>query len=105
MAASSTMSIGGPVLSVSDLTIPLPPRADRPYAVESVSFQVEKSETVCLLGESGSGKSMIASSIMGLLPSGLRPSVGSIKLEGRELVGLTQNGLRTLRGPSMAMVF
>ncbi|SDN42202.1 ABC transporter ATP-binding protein [Afipia sp. GAS231] len=105
MAATTTVSIDGPVLSVSDLTIQLPPRADRPYAVEGVSFQVSKGETVCLLGESGSGKSMIASAIMGLLPSGLRPSVGSIKLEGRELVGLTQNGLRTLRGPSMAMVF
>jgi peptide/nickel transport system ATP-binding protein len=105
MAATAIVSLDGPVLAVSELTIPLPSRADRPYAVESVSFQVDKGETVCLLGESGSGKSMIASAIMGLLPSGLRPSVGSIKLEGCELVGLPQNALRTLRGPSMAMVF
>jgi peptide/nickel transport system ATP-binding protein len=105
MAATAIVSLDGPVLAVSELTIPLPSRADRPFAVENVSFQVDKGETVCLLGESGSGKSMIASAIMGLLPSGLRPSVGSIKLEGRELVGLPQNALRTLRGPSMAMVF
>jgi peptide/nickel transport system ATP-binding protein len=105
MAATAIVSLDAPVLAVSELAIPLPSRADRPYAVENVSFQVDKGETVCLLGESGSGKSMIASAIMGLLPSGLRPSVGSIKLEGRELLGLSQNALRTLRGPSMAMVF
>ncbi|SHN84499.1 dipeptide ABC transporter ATP-binding protein [Bradyrhizobium erythrophlei] len=105
MAATAIVSVDGPVLAVSDLTIPLPSRADRRHAVENVSFQVDKGETVCLLGESGSGKSMIASAIMGLLPSGLRPSVGSIKLEGHELVGLSQNALRPLRGPSMAMVF
>ena len=105
MAATAIVSLDAPVLAVSELAIPLSSRADRPYAVENVSFQVDKGETVCLLGESGSGKSMIASAIMGLLPSGLRPSVGSIKLEGRELLGLSQNALRTLRGPSMAMVF
>jgi peptide/nickel transport system ATP-binding protein len=105
MTMTPIMPLNGPVLAVNGLAIPLPPRADRPYAVENISVQVGKGETVCLLGESGSGKSMIASAIMGLLPSGLRPSGGSIKLEGRELVGLSENALRSLRGPSMAMVF
>ncbi|MGY3587061.1 peptide/nickel transport system ATP-binding protein [Bradyrhizobium sp. USDA 4341] len=105
MTTTPIMPLNEPVLAVNALAIPLPPRADRPYAVENISFQVERGETVCLLGESGSGKSMIASAIMGLLPSGLRPSHGSIKLEGCELVGLSENALRRLRGPSMAMVF
>jgi peptide/nickel transport system ATP-binding protein len=105
MTTTPIMPRNEPVLAVNELTIPLPPRADRPYAVENASFQVDQGETVCLLGESGSGKSMIASAIMGLLPSGLRPSVGSIKLDGRELVGLGESALRGLRGLSMAMVF
>jgi peptide/nickel transport system ATP-binding protein len=105
MTTTSIAPLDTPVLSVRELTIPLPSRADRILAVEGVSFEVNKGETVCLLGESGSGKSMIASAIMGLLPAGIQPSIGSIRLEGRELTGLSQKALRTLRGPSMAMVF
>jgi peptide/nickel transport system ATP-binding protein len=105
MTTTAFTSRNEPVLAVNGLTIPLPPRADRPFAVEGATFEVNSGETVCLLGESGSGKSMIASAIMGLLPSGLRPSFGSIKLEGRELVGLGETSLRAMRGPSMAMVF
>ncbi len=94
-----------PVLSVRDLSVSLPPGADRPLAVKNISFEVHAGETVCLLGESGSGKSVIAQAVMGLLPQGLRAVSGSITLDGRPLLPLTLAQLRRLRGPAMAMVF
>lgn len=96
---------GEVVLSVQDVTIALPPGADRPNAVENVSFEIRRGQTVCIVGESGSGKSVLANAIMGLLPVGVTPVCGSMKLLGRELIDATQRELRTLRGSSMAMVF
>ena len=94
-----------PVLSVRDLAIALPRGGDRPHAVEHISFEVPPGQIVCLLGESGSGKSVLAGAVMGLLPPGLVPVAGSIQLHGRELVGASQAEFRALRGPTMAMVF
>ncbi|GHU03959.1 ABC transporter ATP-binding protein [Alphaproteobacteria bacterium] len=94
-----------PVLSVRDLCISLPPGGDRKNAVEGISFDVHPGKVVCLLGESGSGKSVVANAVMGLLPEGLRPVKGEIKLLGTPLLGQSQSVLRRLRGPSMAMVF
>ena len=94
-----------PVLSVRDLAIALPRGGDRAHAVESISFDVPPGKIVCLLGESGSGKSVIANAVMGLLPSGLAPVRGTIALQGENLLEATPGRLRQLRGPSMAMVF
>ncbi|HEV2673087.1 MAG TPA: ABC transporter ATP-binding protein [Aliidongia sp.] len=99
--------MSGPVLEIRGLTIPLPPGADRPHAVEDLSLTVAPGETVCLVGESGSGKSLTAFSIMGLQPSRhMRPAAGSsIRLLGEELVGAGAARLRALRGSRMAMIF
>ncbi|MGI4982869.1 MAG: ABC transporter ATP-binding protein [Janthinobacterium lividum] len=94
-----------PVLSVRDLSIALPPGADRAHAVEHISFDVAAGRTVCLLGESGSGKSVIASTVMGLLAPGLKPVGGGIALLGEDLLAAGQNRLRQLRGAAMSMVF
>ncbi|MCK9512667.1 MAG: ABC transporter ATP-binding protein [Pigmentiphaga sp.] len=94
-----------PVLAVRKLSITLPAGADRPLAVEHIDFEVAAGQTVCLLGESGSGKSVIAQAVMGLLPAGLKAIEGGITLNGRELLPLTLTQLRRLRGPAMAMVF
>ncbi len=105
---SAPVSVSGatePVLAVRELSITLPPGADRPLAVQRISFDVHAGETVCLLGESGSGKSVIAQAVMGLLPPGLAAVDGRIALQGRELLPLTQAQLRPLRGAAMAMVF
>ena len=100
---SSTSS--APVLSVRDLRIALPSGADRPFAVDGISFDVAAGSTVCLLGESGSGKSVIASTVMGLLAPGLRVTGGAVSLLGESLLSAQPARLRALRGTTMAMVF
>jgi peptide/nickel transport system ATP-binding protein len=93
------------VLEVNDLSIALPQGGDRPRAVSQVSFAVGRGEIVCLVGESGSGKSVIAQGIMGLLPKTLPLASGSIRLEGEELVGMAEAGLRQRRATRMSMIF
>ena len=94
-----------PVLSVKNLSIALPRGADRKNAVEKISFDVQPGKIVCLLGESGSGKSVIANAVMGLLPTGLTPVEGRIELQGENVLDASPQRLRELRGPHMAMVF
>jgi oligopeptide/dipeptide ABC transporter ATP-binding protein len=74
--------------------------------VDDVSFAIGAGERVGLIGESGSGKSLTATSLMGLLPDGVH-SEGSIRLAGvgHDLVGATQKQFSSLRGRKMAMVF
>jgi ABC-type glutathione transport system ATPase component len=72
--------------------------------VRDVSFTIGAGERVGLIGESGSGKSLTALSIMGLLPEELRAS-GSIRLGDRELLGMSEKDISRLRGDELAMVF
>ncbi len=72
--------------------------------VRDVSFDIARGERVGLIGESGSGKSLTALSIMGLLPEELAAS-GSVKLDGRELLGAPERELSRLRGNELSMVF
>lgn len=94
-----------PLLSIQQLSIPLPAGADRPYAVQDISFDLRSGEILCIVGESGSGKSMSSNAIMGLLPPGLKPERGTILFQGRNLLQLDEATLLAMRGKDMAMVF
>ncbi|MBM3599518.1 MAG: ABC transporter ATP-binding protein [Alphaproteobacteria bacterium] len=94
-----------PVLDISNLTVDLPPGADRPKAVEGVGFDVRPHEIVCLVGESGSGKSVIAQTVMGLLPKTLKPSAGKVMLQGEDVLTAGAARLRELRCTRMSMIF
>jgi ABC-type dipeptide/oligopeptide/nickel transport system ATPase component len=74
--------------------------------VDGVSLRLAAGETLALVGESGCGKSITALSVMGLVPHPAgRIAGGSIRLEGRELVGQAESVLEKLRGDRMAMIF
>ncbi|GAB2979846.1 ABC transporter ATP-binding protein [Amycolatopsis acidiphila] len=72
--------------------------------VQDVSFEVGAGERVGLIGESGSGKSLTASAVMGLLPEELR-ATGSVRFHGKQLLSAGERELSRLRGNDLAMVF
>jgi peptide/nickel transport system ATP-binding protein len=74
-------------------------------AVDGISFAISKGETFALLGESGCGKSATAQGIMRLLPIAGRITGGSIKLQGEELLTLSEADMRRVRGARIAMIF
>jgi peptide/nickel transport system ATP-binding protein len=92
-------------LAVRDLTVSLPTGMERAHAVENVSFELKRGQILCIIGESGSGKSVTANAIMGLLPKSIRVSSGTIRLEGMDLVELSPERLRDLRGRVVSMIF
>src|SRR5262249_56686292 len=92
-------------LEVSNLTTHIKLTRSTVQAVGNVDLAIGRGETVGLVGESVCGKSMLGLSILGLLPSGGEIIGGSIKLSGRELVGLPDSELRKLRGDDVAMIF
>jgi peptide/nickel transport system ATP-binding protein len=94
-----------PVLTVTDLQTHFFTRAGVVKSVDGVSLCVAAGEVLGLVGESGSGKSVTGFSIMGLVDAPGRIVGGSIKLMGDELVGLSEDEMRTRRGRQLAMIF
>ncbi len=92
------------LLSVRDLTVRFRTTEGEVHAVNGLSLDLEKGETLAIVGESGSGKSVTSLAIMGLLP-GEATVEGSVKFDGRELLGLSDRKMRRLRGRDISMVF
>ena len=99
-----TNSTGAPLLEVRNLGVGLNTSRGPAQAVRGVSFSLRRGETLGLVGESGCGKSVTALALMGLLPDSAVVS-GSIRLEGRELVGLSDVDYCKLRGNGISMIF
>jgi peptide/nickel transport system ATP-binding protein len=97
--------ISKPVLVIEDLTLALPPLADRPYAVQELNLSIAAGETLCIVGESGSGKSLCAHAVMGLLPKAVRPLTGRVLLDAQDLLGLDAAAMRSVRGREIGMIF
>ena len=95
---------GLPTLALEDLTIEHAGRRGRARLVDRVSLEVWPGEIVGLIGESGSGKTMTALSILGLLPRGVRVAGGDIRLSGRSLVGVGAADLRAIRRNGRATI-
>ncbi len=94
------------VLRIDGLTVGLPPGADRANAVEDIDLALDTDETLCVVGESGAGKSVVAQAVMGLLPRRqLAVTGGSVELLDEELIGASPARLRALRGARMSMIF
>ena len=92
------------LLDVQDLRITLPTAGGPVLALRGVSFGLARGQTLGLIGESGCGKSITALALMGLLPDGALVQ-GSVKLDGRELLGQPEDAWCALRGNRLAMVF
>jgi oligopeptide/dipeptide ABC transporter ATP-binding protein len=101
----SAIQLGpAPLLEVSDLRVTFRARGTSIFAVQGISYTVEPGQTLAIIGESGSGKTVSARAVMGLLPGSASVS-GSVRFRGEELVGLSQADMRSHRGRSFAMVF
>ncbi|WP_197370225.1 ABC transporter ATP-binding protein, partial [Streptomyces clavuligerus] len=94
------------LLDVRDLHIEFRTRDGVARAVNGVDYGVEEGRTLAVLGESGSGKSVTAQAVMGILdsPPG-RITRGEIRFQGRDLLTLSEKERRAVRGPGMAMIF
>ncbi|MFF4653806.1 ABC transporter ATP-binding protein [Streptomyces sp. NPDC001380] len=97
---------GSPLLDVRDLHVEFRTREGVARAVNGVSYSVDAGETLAVLGESGSGKSVTAQAVMGILdtPPGF-VTRGEIRFHGQDLLGLPDRERRRIRGARMAMIF
>ncbi|MBQ5867754.1 MAG: ABC transporter ATP-binding protein [Lachnospiraceae bacterium] len=93
------------LLEVKDLTTAFSADYGETVSVDHISFHVDEGETVCIVGESGCGKSVTSLSIMGLLGRGGAVKDGSALFAGRNLLELSEKELDELRGNRIAMIF
>jgi peptide/nickel transport system ATP-binding protein len=94
-----------PVLKLEDLAVAYKVRGGEIEAVQNVSFEIKRGETHGIVGESGCGKSTVAWAVVNFLGNNGYVKRGSIKFQGRELVGVVGEELRQLRGDQIAMVY
>ncbi|MCU7728531.1 ABC transporter ATP-binding protein [Actinoplanes sp. KI2] len=92
-------------LEVNDLHVHFPTADGLVKAVQGLSYSLPLGRTLAIVGESGSGKSVSSMAVMGLHDRKSTRMSGSIKIGGRELIGMSDEGLRAVRGSEAAMIF
>ncbi|WP_416356616.1 ABC transporter ATP-binding protein [Aureimonas phyllosphaerae] len=99
-------AIDPPILEIRDLTVDFLSDEAPVRAVDGVSLRVRRGETLCILGESGSGKSVSSSTVLDILDTPPAEIVsGQILFEGRDLAGMTPEERRRINGRKIAMIF
>jgi oligopeptide/dipeptide ABC transporter ATP-binding protein len=94
-----------PLLSAEDLRVQFWTGRGTIYAVNGISFDIAPGETLGIVGESGCGKSVTSLALLGILPRAGRATTGTARFEGRDLLQLSDDELRTIRGKEIAMIF
>lgn len=104
--AGNAVDPAAPLLQVEGLRVEFATRAGTVVANDSVSYTIDRGETLAILGESGSGKSVSAQAVMGIIdsPPG-RIAAGSIKFRGIELLGMPEKQRRQVRGNHISIIF
>jgi oligopeptide/dipeptide ABC transporter ATP-binding protein len=100
-----TKAVGEATLEVDDLHTEIRIREGVVRAVDGVSFTIDRGDFFGLAGESGSGKSMTAHSIMRLLPLQASIAKGQVRFRGRDIAAVSEKDMRSLRGNRIAMIF
>ncbi len=94
-----------PLLKVENLRIEFPTRRGTLVAVDDISFHIDEGEVLGVVGESGAGKSLTGSAIIGLLEPPGRIAAGKVLLEGQDIANLPYEQIRRIRGRQIGMVF
>src|SRR3954447_7703676 len=94
-----------PLAEIRDLSVRFVSREATVHAVNGVTFAVNPGEVLCILGESGSGKSVTLRALMGLLPPRRTQIAGEVNIDGRDVLAMPPRALRDLRGGLVAMIF
>ncbi len=94
-----------PILAVEGLSVDIATPSGPLHAVRDISFTIGRGEAVCLVGESGCGKSMTSLAIMGLLPPAAKRRARHLAFAGQDLQGMSERHLNGLRGDRIAMIF
>jgi peptide/nickel transport system ATP-binding protein len=98
-------AIPPPLAEVRDLTVRFVTREATVHAVNGVDFSVRPGEVLCILGESGSGKSVTLRALMRLLPPKRTQITGTVRVDGRDVLAMGARDLRDLRGGLVSMIF
>ena len=93
------------ILEVTNLEVEFSGDGGKNISVDHVGFHVDSGEIVCIVGESGCGKSVTSLSVMGLLGKGGKVTDGQILFEGRDLLSMTERELDGVRGDRLTMIF
>ena len=93
------------VLNVENLSIEIPLADGVLHAVDDISLHVDRGETLCIVGESGCGKSLTSLALMDLLPKKAIRKVSQLDLNGKSILGLTDKQMSNIRGNRIGMIF